>query len=110
EQDLAAQIGIRSLPTVVLFKDRNAVDHFVGVVPESQIRQMLDRHLPGVAETPLVRAQTLKKTGNLAAARTLLEQTLASNSDDVALRAELAEVHALEGDLEGAHALLHELQ
>src|SRR5690606_3193592 len=110
EQDLAAQIGIRSLPTVVLFKDRNAVDHFVGVVPEAQIRQMLDRHLPRLAETPLARAQALRKSGDLAAARTLLEQTLRGNAGDVALRAELAEVRALEGDLEGAKSILGELE
>lgn len=46
QQELAQQLGIRSLPTVVLFKDRTSVDHFVGVVPETQIRQMLDKHLP----------------------------------------------------------------
>src|ERR1044072_3782237 len=46
QQELAQQLGIRSLPTVVLFKDRTSVDHFVGVVPEANIRRMLDKHLP----------------------------------------------------------------
>ena len=31
-----------------LFKDRTAVDHFSGVVPEAKIREMLDKHLPFV--------------------------------------------------------------
>ena len=53
QQELAQQIGIRSLPTVVLFKDGTAIDHFVGIVPEAQIREMLDRHVAPVAEEGL---------------------------------------------------------
>jgi len=35
EQNLAAQFGIRSLPTVMLFKDGEVVDQFMGAQPES---------------------------------------------------------------------------
>jgi putative thioredoxin len=69
EQALSQQVGIRSLPTVVLFKNRTAVDHFVGVVPETQIRQMLDRHLSRSADGPLERAQALKAAGDFAGAK-----------------------------------------
>jgi putative thioredoxin len=112
EQELAQQIGIRSLPTVVLFKDRTTVDHFIGVVPESQIRQMLDRHLPKAkaAAGPLERAQALKAAGDFSGARTLLESVLKSDQDNIALQTELAELRALEGDLEGARAELERLQ
>jgi putative thioredoxin len=112
EQELAQQIGIRSLPTVVLFKDRTTVDHFIGVVPESQIRQMLDRHLPKAtaAAGPHERAQAMKAAGDFSGARALLESTLRNDPDNIALQTELAELRALEGDLEGARAELERLQ
>jgi putative thioredoxin len=111
EQELAQQIGIRSLPTVVLFKDRTTVDHFIGVVPEAQIRQMLDKHLPQPAATgPLERAQALKAAGDFNGARALLESALKLDSGNIGLQTELAEVRALDGDLEGARTELETLQ
>jgi putative thioredoxin len=110
QQELAQQVGIRSLPTVVLFKDRNAVDHFVGVLPEAQIRQILDKHLPNPIESARDRAQSLKAAGDFAGARVLLERELARTPDDVGIMAQLAELRALDGDLEGAHAELEKLQ
>jgi len=41
-QDLAAQYGVRSLPTVMLFKNGKPVDQFMGAVPESQVRAFID--------------------------------------------------------------------
>src|SRR5690606_41295312 len=64
QQELARQLGIRSLPTVVLFKDRTSVDHFVGVLSEAQIRQMLEKHLPASSDAPLERAQAMKASGD----------------------------------------------
>ena len=40
-QEMAAQFGIRSLPTVFFFKDGNPVDQFMGLQPEEAIRQIL---------------------------------------------------------------------
>ena len=110
QQELAQQVGIRSLPTVVLFKDRTTVDHFVGMVPESQIRQMLDKHLSGLADGPLERAQALKATGDFAQARAIIDNALTVDGSDISLQAELAELRALDGDLDGARADLARLQ
>ncbi len=44
EMQLAAMFGIRSLPTVVLVKDGQMIDGFMGALPESGIREFLDRH------------------------------------------------------------------
>jgi putative thioredoxin len=109
QQELAQQIGIRSLPTVVLFKDRTAVDHFVGVAPESQIRQMLDKHVPKAPEGPLGRAQALKAAGRFGEARELLEKSIGKEADNVAVEAEIAELKALDADLEGGKADLERL-
>ncbi|MHB9051540.1 MAG: thioredoxin, partial [Thiomonas delicata] len=50
EQDLAAAFGVRSIPMVVLMKNGQPVDGFVGALPEAQIRQFLDKHVPSAAE------------------------------------------------------------
>lgn len=110
QQELAQQIGIRSLPTVVLFKDRTTVDHFVGVVPEAQIRQMLDKHLPKTDSGPGERAQALKVSGDFTGARSILEGALARDPENIDFQTELAELKALDGDLDGARAELERLQ
>ncbi|AMO23084.1 thioredoxin [Ramlibacter solisilvae] len=46
EQQLAAAFGIRSIPTVVLLMNGQPVDGFMGALPEGQVRQFLDKHLP----------------------------------------------------------------
>src|SRR4051812_8323949 len=50
EQQLAAAFGIRSIPTVVLLMNGQPVDGFMGAVPEGQVRQFLDKHLPPAQE------------------------------------------------------------
>jgi putative thioredoxin len=110
QQELSQQIGVRSLPTVVLFKDRTVVDHFIGVVPESQIREMLDKHLPKTVDSPLQRAQQLKAAGDFAGARTIVENELARDRENIDLQTSLAELQALDGDVDGARKELERLQ
>lgn len=110
QQELAQQLGIRSLPTVVLFKDRTSVDHFVGVVPEAQIRRLLDKHLPTSSDGPLERAQALKAKGDFSGARPLIESALASDPENITYLTELAELRALDGDIEAARVELARLQ
>jgi putative thioredoxin len=47
---IAAQFGVRSLPTVALMKNGQPVDAFMGAQPESEIRQLLEKHLPKAYE------------------------------------------------------------
>ena len=110
QQELSQQIGVRSLPTVVLFKDRTVVDHFIGVVPESQIREMLDKHLPKTVDSPLQRAQQLKAAGDFAGALTIVENELARDRENIDLQTSLAELQALDGDVDGARKELERLQ
>jgi putative thioredoxin len=48
QMQLAAVFGIRSLPTVVLVKDGQMVDGFMGALPESAVREFLQRHVGAV--------------------------------------------------------------
>lgn len=42
---ISQQFGIRSLPTVKLFKNTELADEFMGAQPESAIKSFLDQHL-----------------------------------------------------------------
>jgi thioredoxin 1 len=43
--DLANRFGIRSIPTLIVFKDGKVVDQMIGAVPKDQIRQLIDKHV-----------------------------------------------------------------
>jgi thioredoxin 1 len=43
--DLAFRFGIRSIPTLVVFKDGKVVDQIVGNQPKEQIRRLLEKHV-----------------------------------------------------------------
>jgi len=75
---LSQMFGVRSIPFCVMFKDGQPVDGFVGALPQGQIQQFLDKHVPHEAE---LEAQE---------------------------EAEAAEALAAEGDAEGALERLQE--
>jgi putative thioredoxin len=52
QQELAGMFGIRSVPTVVLVKDGQVLDGFSGVLPESQLREFLSRHVQPLEAAP----------------------------------------------------------
>lgn len=110
EQLLAQQLGVRSLPTVVLFKDRAVVEHFVGLVPEAQVRELVARHVASAPRSPLDDARILKAEGDFAGARAAVEQLLQEEPDNIDAQAELAEVRLLEGDVDGARTELERLR
>ncbi|SFC30564.1 thioredoxin [Polaromonas sp. OV174] len=50
EQQLGAAFGIRSIPTCILMMNGQPVDGFTGALPEGQIKEFLDKHLPPALE------------------------------------------------------------
>ena len=78
-QQIAAQLGVQSLPTVMLLKDGRPLDGFVGAQPESAVRALLEKHLPKPWDTLLEEAQRLLEAGDapgaLAPARSAWEQS-----------------------------------
>jgi thioredoxin 1 len=41
----ATQFGVRSIPTLILFKDGQQVDTVVGAVPQTTLARAIDKHL-----------------------------------------------------------------
>ena len=102
EQDLAAAFGVRSIPMVVLLKDGQPVDGFVGALPEGQIRQFLDRHVPPAAEEPEEAAEEPDAPLDPSAALEQMQQALATNPADDALRGQYVKLLLQGGRLDDA--------
>jgi thioredoxin 1 len=43
--DLSNRFGIRSIPTLMVFRDGRVVDQMVGAAPKDQIRRLIEKHL-----------------------------------------------------------------
>ena len=43
--DLSARFGIRSIPTLMIFKDGRVVDQAIGALPKAQIKTLLGKHV-----------------------------------------------------------------
>jgi putative thioredoxin len=106
EPEVAAQFGIRSLPTVQLFKDGRPVDQFMGALPESQVREFLSRHIARSSDRLLAQAQGLLAAGDLAGAERVIEQARAEDADNSRIFVAEVQLKAAAGDAEGALALL----
>lgn len=106
EQGLATQYGVRSLPTVKLFKNGQIVDDFMGVQPEHTIRALLDRHIPRPSDAMIDKAVAAYRAGNPGEATQQLGQVLQAEPANDRARLELASVHTAQGKLDEAAALL----
>ena len=109
---LSERFGIRSLPTVVLFKDGQPVDGFAGIQPESAIRAILEPHLGPVPEMIedsgddlAVVAAGLLEQGDAAQAIALLQPAISEQPDDGLLLL-LGRALAMDGQFDAAEQVL----
>ncbi|GGU58977.1 co-chaperone YbbN [Pseudomonas laurentiana] len=109
EQDIVARFGIRSLPTVVLFKDGQPVDGFAGAQPESAIRALLEPHVqmpPPPAADPLELAQALFAEGRFGDAEATLKALLTEDNSNAGALILYARCLAERGELGEAQTVL----
>lgn len=98
EQQLAAQFGIRSIPTVKLYRHGEAVDEFMGALPESEIRAFLDRHVARASDPQIDQALQRLAEGDADTADTLLTQAAAADPDNPRLPVAQARLAMVRGD------------
>ncbi len=112
EQMLATQLGIRSLPTVMLIKDGQQLDGFMGAQPEGQIRALLERHLGTAQATAptgdqrLTEAETLMAAGQSEQAVALLRVLSADEPDNHDLQLMLAQALLQTGAIDEVEKIL----
>jgi putative thioredoxin len=90
---LSQMFGVRSIPFCVMFVDGQPVDGFVGALPEAQIREFLDKHVPAgeelEAEADVEAAQDLMADGDLEAALARLAHAVQTDPANEAARFDL---------------------
>jgi len=82
QQTLAQQFGVRSVPTVKLFKKGQLVDEFTGALPESQIREFIDRHIDRASDLAMQQAVQKYQDGQTEAAMTDMERILETDPEN----------------------------
>ena len=108
---IAGQLGIQSIPAVIAFKNGQPVDGFMGAVPESQIREFIDKLVgkdggqPQIAEA-LAAAKQAEDAGDLQTAADIYDAVLQEVPDHVDAIGGLAGLLVEAGDTAGAEEVL----
>ncbi len=96
QPEIAAQLseafGVKSIPFCVMFKDGQPVDGFVGALPEAQIREFLDRHVPGGPPPGADEADALDTDDSPDATLARLRQALAADAANDAVRCDVVKL------------------
>ena len=74
--DLSRQYQVRGIPAVKAFKDGKVVDEFTGALPESTIRQFIEKNLPLPGDELRAQALSAIAQGKPVEAEQLLEQAI----------------------------------
>lgn len=108
-QELAARYGVRGIPSVKAFIDGKVVDEFSGALPESAVREFLDRIIPSPAEELRLKAADQRAAGDTAGALQTLAQASKLDSANEEVRLDAAEILLDLGQLDEAGRLLDSL-
>jgi putative thioredoxin len=108
--EVAQQMRIQSIPAVYAFKDGRPVDAFVGAVPESQVKQFIQRLGGPAGPSPVEEAMTMAKealqSGDYDSAGGIFSQVLQREPDNVEALAGLARALTGKGEYAPARELL----
>jgi len=107
--DIAGQMGIQSIPAVIAFQKGQPVDGFMGALPESRIRQFVERLVGPVGDPTaelLAEADTRAAAGDAAGAADLFAQILQKDPADQKALGGLAKLYVDMGELEQAKEIL----
>jgi putative thioredoxin len=108
-QDLAAQFGVRGIPSVKAVYDGQIVDEFSGAIPESAVREFLGRIIPSPAEELRIKATGQRDAGDLAGALQTLAEASKLDTANEAVRLDAADILLEVGEPDEARRLLDSL-
>lgn len=113
-QNIAAQLGVRSLPTVKLVYQGQLLDEFMGALPESEVRAFLDKHVQAIpgGEVPaednrLDQALIAIEQGQTEAAKELLVALYNEDQKNAQVALTLGQVCLTLGDYDSAKLIIN---
>lgn len=109
QQELAVQFGIRSIPTLKLFKNGQSVDEFSGALPEDEIRKFLDQHIPRESDTQVEAAKQQLLQGDGLQALETLSQAQREDPRNTNILIAMAQTQAALGKTDDAQEILDSL-
>ncbi len=109
QQPLAQRFGIRSIPTVKLFRNGQVVEEFMGAQGERAIRTLLDRHVVRESDQAIPAARAALEAGRPKDALALLNSALATDPHSDRLMVERARALIATGQFDDAHETLQGL-
>ncbi|KAA1152067.1 tetratricopeptide repeat protein [Pseudoalteromonas sp. FUC4] len=104
---LAQQVGLQTLPTLVLLKDSAPVDLLAGVQSEAQIREALAKHLPAQQDLLLEQAKQALLKSDLNAAFNYAKQAYEIDSSNARIKLVLADICIQIHKVDEAQALIN---
>jgi putative thioredoxin len=109
EPELASRYGVRSLPTLALFRDGQLLEAVVGAQPEGVLRDLLDRHVERPSDRERVAALEQASAGDVDGAIATLDRLHAAEPDRIAHLHALVDVLLDAGRADDAAARLQHL-
>lgn len=106
---LAREYGVRSLPTVKVFRHGRVVDTLQGAESEADVRRFIQRHIPRASYELPVRPLRTLGDGDIERAVRLAAQAALEDPEDVQLPLDVAKMLMLQGRTEQAYDVLNAL-
>jgi putative thioredoxin len=107
--DIAEQLGVKSIPAVIVFQRGRPVDGFMGALPESQVKGFIER-LVGPLEEDVsdvfLAAEAMLGEGNVAGAEAILLELVKQAPPHARAVAELVRLYMETNRLDHARAVL----
>jgi putative thioredoxin len=112
-QQLAGQLRVQSIPAVFAFFNGQPVDGFMGALPESQVKQFVDRLSglggPSPIEEMLVAGNEALEAGDFQSAEAIFSEVLAADPENLAAYAGLIAGRLKAGDVDSARQMFASL-
>jgi putative thioredoxin len=109
-QEIAARYAVRGIPSVKAMVDGNIVNEFTGALPESSVREWLDRIIPSPAEELRREAQRMVDADDLDGALQKLAEAARLEPNNEVVRVDSAEILLAQNNADEAQRLLDSLR
>lgn len=106
ERNLSAKYGIRSIPSIKIFKQGEIIDDFNGALPESVIVEYIEKHQFNESDLLLQDAKQALESNHQEEAADLLNSILVKDTNNIKAIALLSRIELQRGNLDVVKELL----